>query len=88
VLDQLEAGERERGGPIVDDLPLFRARAPAPAAAPGGLTQVEARLAKVSPDDLTARDALELIYHLRALLDEDSGLRSTGSSSPDLREFR
>ncbi len=77
VLDQLEAGERERGGPVIDDLPLFRARPPAPSA-PSEPTAIEARLAKVSPDDLTAREALELIYELRALIDDE---RSAGRRS-------
>jgi DNA mismatch repair protein MutS len=69
VLEQLEAGERERGGPIVDDLPLFRARSTVPAV-PAARSDVEARLATISPDDLTAREALDLVYELRALVQD------------------
>jgi DNA mismatch repair protein MutS len=78
VLDQLEAGERERGGPVIDDLPLFRARAPAPTL-PTGPLPIEARLAEVSPDDLTAREALELVYELKTLIDDEGeALRPSG----------
>ncbi len=69
VLDALEKGEREGGGKrqaLIDDLPLFSA-APRPAPAPR-LSEVEARLREVLPDDLSPRDALALIYELRGLL--------------------
>jgi DNA mismatch repair protein MutS len=70
VLDALERGEREAGGKakaLVDDLPLFSAaaRGAPPQAAPASL--VEGRLREVIPDELTPREALELIYELRAL---------------------
>jgi DNA mismatch repair protein MutS len=71
VLDQLEAGERERGGPIIDDLPLFRARQTVPLSTPAGPSPLEERLMSTSPDDLTAREALDLIYELRSLLQAD-----------------
>jgi len=41
--------------------------APRPAPAPR-LSEVEARLREVLPDDLTPREALALIYELRGLL--------------------
>jgi DNA mismatch repair protein MutS len=68
VLAALEAGERARGGApqaLVDGLPLFAAatRAPAPAA-PSKLAE---RLAAVDPDALSPREALELVYALKAL---------------------
>jgi DNA mismatch repair protein MutS len=68
VLSALEAGEREGGGKakaMIDDLPLFRVTpptAPAPTA-----SAVEARLAEVLPDTLSPREALDLIYELKAL---------------------
>jgi DNA mismatch repair protein MutS len=69
VLEALERGERERGGKataLIDDLPLFRATVAAPAvAAPSA---VEARLAELHPDELSPREALALIYELRAML--------------------
>ncbi|MDO5604405.1 MAG: DNA mismatch repair protein MutS [Paracoccus sp. (in: a-proteobacteria)] len=71
ILDSLESGEREgaaRPAAIIDDLPLFRA---APAAAPAPATRresvIEARVSALNPDTLSPRDALELIYELKAL---------------------
>ncbi|TVQ54731.1 MAG: DNA mismatch repair protein MutS [Rhodobacteraceae bacterium] len=70
VLEALEKGEQE-GGPraaaLIDDLPLFSAARRAPAAAPAP-SAVEARLAEIAPDDLSPREALELVYALKALL--------------------
>ena len=73
VLHQLEQGEARSTARLAEDLPLFaaaaarpcsqRARTPAlPEPSP-----VEDLLRQVSPDELTPRDALELIYRLRAL---------------------
>ena len=70
VLDALERGEREGGGhrdAVIDELPLFAAR-PATASAPEPSTsEVEARLAEILPDELTPREALDLIYELKGL---------------------
>ncbi len=70
VLDALEKGEREGGTSqkaLIDDLPLFAAT-PAPPPAPVKASEVEDRLAEVLPDELTAREALNLIYELKDLL--------------------
>jgi DNA mismatch repair protein MutS len=78
VLHQLEQGEA-KGAParLAEDLPLFAAaaarprsqgQAPAVAAEPAPL---ESALRAVNPDELTPRDALELIYRLRMLLEDD-----------------
>jgi DNA mismatch repair protein MutS len=70
ILDILEKGE-EAGAlaRLADELPLFRAAAhrPAPAAPPSPL---EALLREVRPDELTPREALELIYRLKGLMAE------------------
>ncbi|WP_095594294.1 DNA mismatch repair protein MutS [Actibacterium pelagium] len=69
VLEKLEQGERDREGPkaLIDELPLFAAT-PAPAAAPAaGPSEVEDRLEDIHPDNLTPREALELLYELKAL---------------------
>ncbi|MEM9911315.1 MAG: DNA mismatch repair protein MutS [Pseudomonadota bacterium] len=74
VLDALERGEREGDGKratFVDDLPLFSA---APAARstqdPSTPSAIAVRLKDVLPDELSPREALDLIYELRDLLEE------------------
>jgi DNA mismatch repair protein MutS len=55
---------------LADDLPLFAAlgqRRPA-AAPPPGPSAVEEALRAINPDETTARQALELLYRLKALL--------------------
>jgi len=67
LLEQSEAG----GAPakLIDDLPLFRAAAkPAPVAAKG--SAAEAALKDIHPDELTPREALEVLYRLKGLLRE------------------
>jgi DNA mismatch repair protein MutS len=64
LLEQSEAG----GAPakLIDDLPLFRAAAkPAPAAKESA---AEAALKDIRPDELTPREALEVLYRLKGLL--------------------
>jgi DNA mismatch repair protein MutS len=71
VLDALEKGQREGGArsvAVLDDLPLFAARAPQ--AVPTLLAPVLSRLAVVRPDELSPREALDLIYELRRMLDD------------------
>ncbi|MEO6300237.1 MAG: DNA mismatch repair protein MutS, partial [Paracoccaceae bacterium] len=69
VLEALEAGERQggtRARTLIDDLPLFRA-APVQARVDKG-SAVENRLKSVLPDELSPKEALSLVYELRALL--------------------
>ena len=69
VLEALEKGDRERPGQraLIDDLPLFRAvKAEPPARVVA--SAVEARLREISPDELSAREALQLIYELKGLV--------------------
>lgn len=73
VLEKLEQGEREGAGPraVIDDLPLFAAVAAQPAPKPPeGPSPVEDALRDVLPDQLTPRDALDLVYRLKALAAE------------------
>ncbi len=68
VLDALEKGEREgtKKEATIDDLPLFSA-APPPAPVQTRDSEVEKRLEDVHPDTMTPRQALDLIYELKAL---------------------
>jgi DNA mismatch repair protein MutS len=68
VLEALEKGEREGGRKaFVDDLPLFAAM-PAPPPVKQQVSEVEARLKAVLPDELTPKEALALIYELRGMV--------------------
>jgi DNA mismatch repair protein MutS len=70
VLEHIENGEQSGAvARLADDLPLFTALAPAPAANPGP-SALEAAFAELSPDELSPRQALELIYRLKALAKE------------------
>ncbi|MEM7729074.1 MAG: DNA mismatch repair protein MutS [Pseudomonadota bacterium] len=64
VLERLEADGTDLG---VNDLPLFTAAPPPPAPR---ASVVEDALRGVEPDGLSPRDALDLVYALRAKLDE------------------
>jgi DNA mismatch repair protein MutS len=71
VLSALEKGDQ--GGAVArlaDDLPLFAALArPKPRETiPAGPSPLEDKLAAINPDELTARQALDLLYELKALL--------------------
>lgn len=72
ILHQLESGAREGARPValLDDLPLFRAAPPAPPppARPQPASAVDERLRGLNPDEMTAREALDLVYELRGML--------------------
>jgi DNA mismatch repair protein MutS len=71
VLETLEQGEQAGAlATLADDLPLFRALPPGAGATATatGTSAVEEALAEVEPDTLTPREALEVIYRLKALL--------------------
>jgi DNA mismatch repair protein MutS len=69
ILELLEKGE-EAGAlaRLADELPLFRAAVRRPAAEPvAAPSPVEALLRDIRPDELTPREALDLIYRLKEL---------------------
>ena len=68
VLEMLEKNERDGGETkaLIDDLPLFAAT-PAPAPKPSAPSPAVEKLQSMNPDDLTPREALELIYELKGL---------------------
>ena len=72
VLDALEKGDREGGAQpkaVIDDLPLFQFSVKAPPertdAIPTQYRRVADLLEEVNPDDLSPRDALEMLYKLK-----------------------
>jgi DNA mismatch repair protein MutS len=73
VLTTLETGEQSGAvAKLADDLPLFAAAPPhQPSATPIGPSPVEETLAEISPDDLTPREALEELYRLKRIADEN-----------------
>ncbi|MEP2919635.1 MAG: DNA mismatch repair protein MutS [Sulfitobacter sp.] len=67
VLEALEKGEREGGATqktLIDDLPLF-AMTPTPPPAPQKSSPLDDLVAAILPDELTPREALDLIYKLK-----------------------
>jgi DNA mismatch repair protein MutS len=67
VLEALEKGEREGGAKqktLIDDLPLF-SMTPAPPRAAPKLSALDKMMEAVLPDELTPREALDLIYKLK-----------------------
>ncbi|APE45578.1 DNA mismatch repair protein MutS [Sulfitobacter alexandrii] len=67
VLDALEKGEREGGATqktLIDDLPLFSV-SPAAAPKPQQKSIVDEQLAAIIPDELSPREALDLLYKLK-----------------------
>ena len=70
VLHILEEGEQSGAlAKLADDLPLFSATVPdiSPDAEPSA---VQRALEEINPDELTPRDALEILYRLKALSED------------------
>ena len=71
VLSSLEQGEQAGAlTRLADDLPLFAATAAQAAEPEARESAVEAALGEVNPDELSPRDALELLYRLKDLSKE------------------
>ena len=76
ILQRLEAGDDAAAlKSLVDDLPLFSAT---PRQTARETSDIEELLATVSPDLLTPREALDLVYRLKALLDEGDRTSTAG----------
>ncbi|QMU60120.1 MAG: DNA mismatch repair protein MutS [Boseongicola sp.] len=70
ILEALEKGEREgstRQKTLIDDLPLFAA-IPVTPAIQSKSSIIEAKLAEIYPDNLTPRQALQILYELKESL--------------------
>lgn len=70
VLAQLEKGTREGGSAakvLLNDLPLFSTAPNNPPLKPTNASEVEKKLAGILPDELSPKEALNLIYELKDL---------------------
>jgi DNA mismatch repair protein MutS len=69
VLELLEQNEEAKARKeLIDDLPLFAAPRPvAGGLARGGTSAAEQQLRAILPDELSPREALELLYELKRL---------------------
>ncbi|BDA87059.1 DNA mismatch repair protein MutS [Aureimonas sp. SA4125] len=68
VLAELEKGEQgEKRTAFIDDLPLFAALARRPADKPAEASPALAMLAEIHPDEMSPREALEVLYRLKSL---------------------
>lgn len=67
VLDLLEQGSRDGAGAKIqiDDLPLFAAAPPPQPKPAAGPSPAEQLLAEIHPDDLSPREALDMLYQLK-----------------------
>lgn len=67
VLDLLEQGSREGAGAKIkiDDLPLFAAAPPQQPKPAAGPSLVDQLLSDIHPDELSPREALEVLYRLK-----------------------
>jgi DNA mismatch repair protein MutS len=84
VLEMLEKGERNGGTArdrLIDDLPLFATASDVPARTMRTESPVEQRLNVVLPDALSPREALDLVYELKALMPQASDQNPTGGSN-------
>ena len=67
MIQYYEKGEREGGATrktLIDDLPLFAMTA-TPVPQPVKASKLEETLADIIPDELTPREALDLLYKLK-----------------------
>ena len=72
ILQVLEQGEQASAlTRLADDLPLFSAEVKKAAPLANKTSALEDRLAAVNPDELSPKEALELLYELRRLAEEE-----------------
>jgi DNA mismatch repair protein MutS len=70
VLEALEKGDREGGATqkaLIDDLPLFAASPTPVAPMPAATSPALEKLNDILPDDLSPKEALNLLYELKEL---------------------
>ena len=71
VLKELEESEKSSAiDSLAEDLPLFKNAVPEQSAEKEMDNKLKDYLLEIKPDNLTPRDALEIVYELRALIDD------------------
>ena len=74
ILETLEQGDDQTGGKLdslLDGLPLFEHRRSAPLPAKPASVPVLERLKDIHPDELTPREALQILYEIKSLSGSD-----------------
>lgn len=72
VLDHLENSDKgDKATGLVNDLPLFQSTPSTYTQAPSGPSEIEEKLVDINPDQLTPKEALDLIYALKDMLPND-----------------
>ncbi|NVJ69112.1 MAG: DNA mismatch repair protein MutS, partial [Alphaproteobacteria bacterium] len=73
VLDHLENSDKgDKATGLVNDLPLFQSTPSSyQTPAPSGPSEIEEKLTDTNPDQLTPKEALDLIYALKDMLPQD-----------------
>ena len=71
VLRELEKGEKSRAiTSLAEDLPLFSNTTQENTSVTKNGSKLEEYLSKIMPDNLSPKDALDIVYELKALVDE------------------
>ena len=71
VLRELEKGEKSRAiNSLAEDLPLFSNITQESISVTKNGSKLEEYLSKIMPDNLSPKDALDIVYELKALVDE------------------
>jgi DNA mismatch repair protein MutS len=73
VLDHLENSDKgDKAQGLIQDLPLFQlSQESAPAHAHAGPSEVEEKLGGINPDELSPKEALEILYELKDCIESD-----------------
>jgi len=72
VLDHLENSDKgDKAQGLIQDLPLFQMASAAPTMAEAGHSEVEEKLSTINPDELTPKEALEILYVLKDCISAD-----------------
>ncbi len=72
VLDHLENTEQRSTDDLADDLPLFAAARPQSGPTQGAPSAINAALEMLNPDNMTPKEALDALYHLKTIARDEA----------------